>query len=130
MQWKMVNDGDRLLLGLSGGKDSLTLLHCLLDIQKRAPVKFEIACCTIDPLTASFDPSSLIPYVESLGVKYHYVKEAIIEKAQTAGKDGKVVTSLCSFCARMKRGLLYTTARENGYNKLVLAQHLDDCAER
>ncbi|GMI13398.1 hypothetical protein TrVE_jg3024 [Triparma verrucosa] len=129
MQWKMVNDGDRLLLGLSGGKDSLTLLHCLLDIQKRAPVKFEIACCTIDPLTASFDPSSLIPYVESLGVKYHYVKEAIIEKAQTAGKDGKVVTSLCSFCARMKRGLLYTTARENGYNKLVLAQHLDDCAE-
>ncbi|GMH76596.1 hypothetical protein TL16_g07135 [Triparma laevis f. inornata] len=129
MQWKMIKEGDRLLLGLSGGKDSLTLLHCLLDIQKRAPVKFEIACCTIDPLTASFDPSSLIPYVESLGVKYHYVKEAIIEKAQTAGPGGKVVSSLCSFCARMKRGLLYTTAREGGYNKLVLAQHLDDLAE-
>ena len=118
MQWKMISEGDRLLLGLSGGKDSLTLLHCLLDVQKRAPVNFEVACCTIDPMTPSFDPSPLIPYVEGLGVKYHYIKEAIVDKAQTAGPNGGVVTSLCSFCARMKRGLLYTTARENGYNKV------------
>ena len=129
MQWKMIKDGDRLLLGLSGGKDSLTLLHALLDIQRRAPVKFDLACCTVDPLTPSFDPSPLIPYVESLGLKYFYKRDNIIENAKKAGKDGGVVKSLCSFCARMKRGILYSTARDNGYNKLVLAQHLDDCAE-
>ena len=153
MQWSMINPGDRLLLGLSGGKDSLTLLHALLAVQKRAPVKFEIGCCTIDPGTDSFDPSPLIPYVESLGVPYFYVRESIVDKAATSGPNGGPVTSLCSFCARMKRGLLYSTAQKNGYNKLgefqccsarapnllltpppypslaVLAQHLDDCAE-
>eukprot|EP00520_Triparma_pacifica_P000461 CAMPEP_0118672442 /NCGR_PEP_ID=MMETSP0785-20121206/22541_1 /TAXON_ID=91992 /ORGANISM="Bolidomonas pacifica, Strain CCMP 1866" /LENGTH=1068 /DNA_ID=CAMNT_0006567401 /DNA_START=18 /DNA_END=3221 /DNA_ORIENTATION=- len=129
MQWSMISPGDRLLLGLSGGKDSLTLLHALLAVQKKAPIKFEVACCTIDPGTDSFDPSPLIPYVESLGVKYFYVRESIVEKAATSGPNGGPVTSLCSYCARMKRGLLYSTAQTNGYNKLVLAQHLDDCAE-
>jgi len=80
-------------------------------------------------MTPSFDPSPLIPYVESLGLKYHYVKDDIISRANKAGKDGKMVSSLCSFCARMKRGNLYTCARKNNCNKLVLAQHLDDCAE-
>ena len=102
-QWDMIKDGDRLLLGLSGGKDSLTLLHCLLDLQKRAPIKFTIACATVDPLTPSFDPSALIPYVEGLGLTYHYMRENIIESANTAGKDGGVVTSLCAYCARLKR---------------------------
>eukprot|EP00957_Ditylum_brightwellii_P016646 1251721-Ditylum_brightwellii.AAC.1 len=104
IQWSMVEEGDRLLLGLSG-------------------------VCTIDPMTPSFDPSPLIPYVESLGLKYHYIRDDIVARANTAGKDGKVVSSLCSFCARMKRGNLYQCARDNNCNKLVLAQHLDDCAE-
>ena len=86
LQWGMIRPNDRLLLGLSGGKDSLSLLHCLLAIQKKAPVKFTIACCTIDPMTPSFDPSPLIPYVESLGVEYHYIRSNIIEKANTSGK--------------------------------------------
>lgn len=125
MDWKMIKEGDRLLLGLSGGKDSLALLHILIAIQKRAPVKFEIACATVDPQTASFDPSPLIPYVEALGIKYHFLSEPIIELA----KDKLQGDSLCAFCSRMKRGLLYGCCRKNGYNKLVLAQHLDDLAE-
>ena len=129
MQWDMIEEGDRLLLGLSGGKDSLTLLHCLLEYRRKAPTKFEIEVCTIDPMTPSFDPSPLIPYVESLGLKYHYIRDNIIDRANTAGTDGQIVKSLCSFCARMKRGNLYSTARKNNCNKLVLAQHLDDCAE-
>jgi len=129
LQWNMIENGDRLLLGLSGGKDSLTLLHCLLAIKKKAPVNFTIACCTIDPLTPSFDPSPLIPYVESLGIEYHYIRSNIVEKAATAGKDGGEVDSLCAFCARLKRGSLYSCAREHKYNKLVLAQHLDDICE-
>jgi hypothetical protein len=129
MQWEMIKDGDKLLLGLSGGKDSLSLLHCLLEFQRKLPVKFEIEVCTIDPMTPSFDPSPLIPYVESLGLKYHYIRDEIVSRAMKAGKGGDVVSSLCAYCARMKRGNLYSCARKNGCNKLVLAQHLDDCAE-
>jgi len=122
-------DGDRLLLGLSGGKDSMSLLHVLLEFQKKLPVQFEIEVCTIDPSTPSYDPSPLIPYVESLGLKYHYIRDDIVQRATSAGKDGKIVSSLCAFCARMKRGNLYSCARKNNCNKLVLAQHLDDLAE-
>jgi selenocysteine lyase/cysteine desulfurase/tRNA(Ile)-lysidine synthase TilS/MesJ len=129
IQWDMIQEGDRLLLGLSGGKDSLSLLHILLEWQRKSPIKFDIEVCTIDPLTPSFDPSPLIPYVEGLGLKYHYIRDDIVQRATSSGKDGKTVSSLCAFCARMKRGNLYTTARRNNCNKLVLAQHLDDCAE-
>lgn len=129
MQWNMLEEGDRLLLGLSGGKDSLSLLHGLLEAKRKMPINFEIEVCTIDPMTPSFDPSPLIPYVNSLGLKYHYIKDDIVARANSAGKDGKTVSSLCAFCARMKRGNLYTCARKNNCNKLVLAQHLDDCAE-
>jgi len=129
IQWDMLEDGDRLLLGLSGGKDSMSLLHVLLEFQKKLPIRFEIEVCTIDPMTPSFDPSPLIPYVESLGLKYHYIRDDIVERAASAGKDGKLVSSLCAFCARMKRGNLYSCARKNNCNKLVLAQHLDDLAE-
>ena len=129
IQWNMIEEGDRLLLGLSGGKDSLTLLHVLLEFQKKLPTKFEIEVCTIDPMTPSFDPSPLIPYVESLGLKYHYIRDNIVERAENSGKNGEMVKSLCAYCARMKRGNLYTCARENNCNKLVLAQHLDDMAE-
>lgn len=129
VQWGMIEEGDRLLLGLSGGKDSLSLLHALLELKKKLPVNFEIEVCTIDPMTPSFDPSPLIPYVATLGLKYHYVKDDIVERANSAGRDGKVVSSLCSYCARMKRGNLYSCARRNNCNKLVLAQHLDDLAE-
>ncbi|KAL7522026.1 hypothetical protein ACHAWX_006721, partial [Stephanocyclus meneghinianus] len=75
IQWDMIQEGDRLLLGLSGGKDSLSLLHCLLEFQRKLPIKFDIEVCTIDPMTPSFDPSPLIPYVESLGLKYHYIRD-------------------------------------------------------
>jgi selenocysteine lyase/cysteine desulfurase/tRNA(Ile)-lysidine synthase TilS/MesJ len=125
MQWDMIEDGDRLLLGVSGGKDSLSLLHVLLSLQKRAPVKFELACATVDPQTASFDPSPLKEYMKALGVEYHYLSENIIERA-TCEMNGD---SICSYCSRMKRGVLYTCCRDNKYNKLVLAQHLDDLAE-
>eukprot|EP00608_Synchroma_pusillum_P005484 CAMPEP_0198431568 /NCGR_PEP_ID=MMETSP1452-20131203/19457_1 /TAXON_ID=1181717 /ORGANISM="Synchroma pusillum, Strain CCMP3072" /LENGTH=254 /DNA_ID=CAMNT_0044152029 /DNA_START=14 /DNA_END=775 /DNA_ORIENTATION=- len=125
LDWAMIQEGDRLLLGLSGGKDSLCLLHVLLALQKRSPISFTLAAATVDPGTPSFDPSPLIPYMERLGVTYHYLKEPIIDRASSSMSGD----SLCSFCARMKRGMLYTCCREKGYNKLVLAQHLDDLAE-
>ncbi|KAJ0393070.1 hypothetical protein ATCC90586_003415 [Pythium insidiosum] len=125
MQWNMIQDGDRLLLGVSGGKDSLSLLHILLNVQKRAPVRFYLACATVDPQTPSFDPSPLKEYMKTLGVEYFYLSENIIERAACEMQGD----SICSYCSRMKRGLLYTCCRKQGFNKLVLAQHLDDLAE-
>lgn len=123
--YQLIREGDRILLGLSGGKDSLALLHLLRHFQRHAPIRFEFAAVTIDPQSDSFDPSALIPYMESLGVPYHYVREPIVELAETHMDND----SYCAFCSRMKRGLMYRTAREQGYNVLALAQHLDDLAE-
>ncbi len=123
----MIRDGDRILLGLSGGKDSLSLLHVLLHLQKKAPVKFELAACTVDPQSDQFDPSPLKPYMENQGVKYFFDSQPIVAEAQKAlTKD---TDSFCAYCSRMRRGILYRVARENGYNVLALAQHLDDLAE-
>lgn len=123
----MIRDGDRILLGLSGGKDSLSLLHVLLHLQKKAPIKFELAACTVDPQSDQFDPSPLKPYLAELGVKYFFDSQPIVAEAQkTLTKD---TDSFCAYCSRMRRGILYRVARENGYNVLALAQHLDDLAE-
>ena len=122
----MIQPGDRILLGLSGGKDSLAMLHILMCMMSRFPPgTFTLACATVDPGTEAFNPRPLIPYVESLGIEYHYLEEEIMAMAD-AHMTGD---SICAFCARMKRGALYTCCRKYGYNKLVLAQHLDDCVE-
>ena len=123
--FKMIRDGDRVLLGLSGGKDSLALLHLLTHFQRHAPIQFSIGAVTVDPQADSFDPSPLIPYMASLGIDYHYRKEPIVELAEKHMDN----QSYCAFCSRMKRGIMYNTARDNDYNVLALAQHLDDLAE-
>lgn len=123
----MIRNGDRVLLGLSGGKDSLSLLHVLLHLQKKAPVRFELAVCTVDPQSDQFDPSPLKPYLAELGVTYYYDSQPIVAEAQkTLTRD---TDSFCAYCSRMRRGILYRVARENRCNVLALAQHLDDLAE-
>ncbi|MEW5771621.1 MAG: ATP-binding protein [Pseudomonadota bacterium] len=123
--YAMIRDGDRVLLGLSGGKDSLALLHVLLHLQRRAPVRFELAACTVDPQSPEYDPSPLKPYLAALGVPYFYESQPIVESAAEHMRGD----SFCAYCSRMRRGILYRIARENGYNVLALAQHLDDLAE-
>ena len=123
--YAMIRDGDRVLLGLSGGKDSLSLLHVLLHLQARAPIRFELAACTVDPQSPDYDPSPLKPYLAALGVEYHYERQPIVEEAGEHMQGD----SFCAYCSRMRRGILYRVARENGCNVLALAQHLDDLAE-
>lgn len=121
----MIHDGDRIMLGLSGGKDSLSLLSILLHLQRYAPVKFDLAAITVDPMIEGFHPENLKPYLAELGVPYFFESQPIEKQAlEHMGKD-----SFCAFCSRIKRGIMYTTLRREGYNVLALAQHLDDLAE-
>lgn len=123
----MINEGDKILVGLSGGKDSLTMLHLLLAMRKRSPVKFTVGAATVDPQTPEYSPEPLKRYMEALGVEYHFLSKPLIEMAKNSLDPKK--PSLCSFCARMKRGMLYSCMREFGYTSLALGQHLDDLAE-
>jgi len=123
--YEMIKPNDKVLLGLSGGKDSLSLLQILLHLQRYAPVQFELGAITVDPQTPDFDPSPLKAYLEKLAIPYFYQSHPIFEDAKKNMKKD----SFCSYCARMRRGIMYATAREQGYNVLALAQHLDDLAE-
>lgn len=125
--YDMIRNGDRILLGLSGGKDSLTLLHTLHHLQQKAPVKFELMAATVDPQSPEFDPSPLKAYCAALGVAYFYDSQPIVANAEkTLTKESD---SFCAYCSRMRRGILYRVAREQGCNVVALAQHADDLAE-
>lgn len=123
--YEMIKDGDRILLGVSGGKDSLALLQILCHLKSYAPIKFELGVITVDPEVDGFNPESLTKYYDKLGLPWFYQQQPIMEEAKK-NMDGD---SFCSYCARMKRGIMYSTCRDNNYNVLALAQHLDDLAE-
>ena len=123
--FRMIRKNDRILLGVSGGKDSLTLLHLLSNLRRYSPTPFDLGAVTIDPQVQGFDPSHLVNYLAELEIPFFLVREPIFERA----RDHMTNNSYCSWCARMKRGAMYATARKNGYNVLAMAQHLDDLAE-
>lgn len=125
----MIREGDRILVCLSGGKDSLSLLHILHFYQQRAKLRrktnFHLAAITVDPGSAAFNPRPLIDYCKALNIDYFYEEQNIIEQATRLPK----CRSICSFCSRMKRGRLVAAAKQHDYNVLAMAHHLDDLAE-
>ena len=124
-EFEMIKEGDHILLGLSGGKDSLSLLHILRHLQRHAPINFSISAITVDPEIEGFEPSRLKQYLAELNIPYFYESHDMTKQAEEQMKND----SFCSFCSRMKRGIMYSVARRENCNVLVLGQHLDDLAE-
>ncbi len=123
--FKMIEAGDKILLAVSGGKDSLSLFHILRHFQATSPKKFELGVVTIDPQVEGFEPQALEGFFKKFDTPYFFEEFPILEQAKQSMKGD----SYCSFCARIKRGLMYKVAREQGYNVLALGQHLDDLCE-
>ncbi|MBK5967272.1 MULTISPECIES: ATP-binding protein [Thiorhodovibrio] len=123
--YRMIQPGDRVLVAVSGGKDSLSLLQILRHLQRRAPVRFSLGVITVDPEVPGFDPQPLTGYYATLDLNWHFERQPLMEQAEQHMQGD----SFCAYCARMKRGIMYRLCREHGYNVLALGQHLDDLAE-
>jgi tRNA 2-thiocytidine biosynthesis protein TtcA len=124
--FRLIEDGDRILIALSGGKDSWTLLYALKELRKRAPIHYEIAAATIHPGPKAFDCSEMVRRLHSEEIDHVLVPGNIVNIVDENLTRG---TNPCSFCSRLRRGILYTYAAEHGWNKIALGHHLDDFAE-
>ncbi len=124
--YNMIGNGDTVMVCVSGGKDSYTLLSCLLALSERAPVDFRIVAMNLDQKQPGFPDHVLPQYFESIGVEYRIVTEDTYSIVKDKIPEGKTT---CSLCSRLRRGIIYRTAKEIGATRIALGHHRDDMLE-
>ena len=124
--FNMIEEGDKIMVCLSGGKDSYTLLDMMLSFARHAPVQFEVVAVNLDQKQPGFPEHVLPAYLDEVGVAYDVIEQDTFSVVQALTPEGKTT---CPVCSRLRRGILYTHAKKIGATKVALGHHLDDVVE-